>query len=148
MTKDEKLDLLKQVFPPSSPIKQKDFFYGRMSQLERIAEAINEDGQHAILYGERGVGKTSLANIMATSYTNTFPIKITCNRQDNFKSLWTSAFKKIKFSRTTTGLGFNAKETEKFDDMGSEISSISNLRPNNIVNLLNQCGRSKLIFYF
>jgi len=50
-------------------------YFESYNQLEKVMDAINEDGQHAILYGERGVGKTSLANIMSTSYTNLFPVK-------------------------------------------------------------------------
>lgn len=148
MTKEEKLLILNQVFSPISPIKQKDFFYGRLNQLEKIAEAINEIGQHSILYGERGVGKTSLANIMAKSYTNLYPVKITCNRQDNFKSLWQSALECIQFSKTTQGVGFNSKTTSQIVNMGNQISSIVNLRPNHIVNVLNTFGSSKLLFIF
>ena len=33
-------------------------------RLDTVA-AINQRGQHVVLYGERGVGKTSLANVMA-----------------------------------------------------------------------------------
>ena len=42
MDKKSKLVLLNQVFSPSTPIQEKDFFFGRMSQLEKIIEAINE----------------------------------------------------------------------------------------------------------
>ena len=61
MTREQKEIILRQVFSPISPIEEKDFFFGRINQLEKVADAINENGQHAILYGERGVGKTSLA---------------------------------------------------------------------------------------
>ena len=146
--KDILLLRLNEVFSPTSPIKQKDFFFGRITQLEKIADAINEDGQHAILYGERGVGKTSLANIMATSYTNLFPVKITCSRQDTFKTLWESALDKIQFSKTTKGLGFNSKETEQVVTLGNQIISVKDLRPSHIENLLSQLSTFKLLFIF
>ena len=149
MNEKESLILkLNEVFSPISPIKQKDFFYGRINQLEKIADAINEVGQHAVLYGERGVGKTSLANIMATSYTNLFPVKITCNRQDNFKTLWESALNKIQFSKTTKGLGFNSQETKQVITLGNQISSIVNLRPSHIENILSELSTFKLLFIF
>ena len=113
MDKSTKLLLLNQIFTPTSPIKERDFFYGRLNQLEKVADAINKEGQHAILYGERGVGKTSLANIMAKSYTNLYPVKITCDRVDDFKSLWSRAFESIQFSKTTKGIGFTPTETTK-----------------------------------
>lgn len=72
--KEELLKILNKVFSPIAPIKRKDFFFGRRMQLDHIVDAINETGQHAILYGERGVGKTSLANIMYDAYTNLYPV--------------------------------------------------------------------------
>lgn len=148
MTKEQKLLILRQVFSSTSPIKERDFFFGRISQLEKVAEAINTEGQHAILYGERGVGKTSLANIIVKSLTNVYPVKITCDRTDNFKTLWQRAFENIQFAKTTTGLGFNAEETKKIVNMGGHISSLANVRPSDIVSLLNGFGIFKMLFVF
>ena len=149
MDKKSKLVLLNQVFSPSTPIQEKDFFFGRMSQLEKIIEAINEKGQHAILYGERGVGKTSLANTMNKSFTNVFPVKVTCDRKDSFKSLWESAFEKIQFSKTTSGIGFNAEKMTEIVDMEELITTIQNLKTNHIITLLNSFGEDfKLMFIF
>lgn len=148
MTIEKKLSILRQVFSPISPIQEKDFFYGRINQLEKVADAINEKGQHAILYGERGVGKTSLANIMATSYTHLYPVKVTCDRLDNFKSLWERAFDSIKFSKTTEGIGFRATKIEEIVNMGNQIRNIVNLRPNQMVNILNSFGDFRMLFIF
>jgi len=148
MTKEEKLILIKQVFSPASPIKQKDFFFGRINQLNKIADAINEEGQHAILYGDRGVGKTSLANIMATIYTNLHPIKITCGRLDTFKILWQNALDNIQFSKTTTGIGFNPQQTKEIVQIGNQTRNIAELRPNHIVQILNSLPASRLLFIF
>lgn len=146
--KEQKLIILRQVFSPVSPILEKDFFFGRINQLEKIADAINEPGQHAILYGERGVGKTSLANIMSNSYTNLYPVKITCDRQDTFKSLWERAFESIQFSKTTTGLGFKSEQVTEITNLKNQISGISNLRPNQLVNIINSFGNFKVLFLF
>jgi Cdc6-like AAA superfamily ATPase len=148
MTNEEKLEILNQVFSPTAPIKQKDFFHGRILQLTKIMEAINELGQHAILYGERGVGKTSLANIMVKSYTNLFPVKITCSRQDDFKSLWQQTFDKVQFSTTTQGLGFNAEQKKNIISLGQHLNRIDDLAPSNIVNLLTQLSTYRFLFIF
>jgi Cdc6-like AAA superfamily ATPase len=148
MTKEEKLFILNQVFSPTSPIKQKDFFYGRINQLNKIADAINEEGQHAILYGERGVGKTSLGNIMATSYTNLYPVKVTCNRQDHFRTLWENALDNVQFSQKTDGIGFNPQQAEEIVRIGNQLRAIENVRPNHIVQILNSLPAGKLLFIF
>jgi GTPase SAR1 family protein len=148
MTKEEKLKLLEQVFSPSTPIKEVDFFMGRIAQLQKIVEAINKEGQHAILYGERGVGKTSLANIMVKSITNVYPVKITCDRTDTFKTLWERAFEQIEFSQTVAGLGFSPQIKTNVISLKGQISSLAVVRPSSIVSLLNRLGTLNLLFVF
>ncbi|MDQ5928390.1 MAG: ATP-binding protein [Bacteroidota bacterium] len=148
MTKEQKEIILRQVFSPISPIEEKDFFFGRINQLEKVVDAINENGQHAILYGERGVGKTSLANIMSNSYTNLYPVKVTCEKLDTFKSLWERAFESIQFSKTTEGLGFNSKQITELTNLKSQITNIPNLKANQLVNLINSFGSFKTLFIF
>ena len=55
--------LSSQAFNPSGPVSDRDLFAGRESQLTDILGAVGQSGQHAILFGERGVGKTSLASL-------------------------------------------------------------------------------------
>jgi hypothetical protein len=53
------------IFTPGAPINEKDLFAGRSEQVEKIIDAVSQRGCHAILYGERGVGKTSLSNMIS-----------------------------------------------------------------------------------
>jgi hypothetical protein len=140
--------LLNEVFSPTAPIKSIDLFFGRMPQLEKVADAINESGQHAILHGERGVGKTSLANIMFKSYTSLYPVKITCNREDDFKSLWQRAFSEVQFSQTTQGLGFNAQEKKVIINIGEQLRHIDVVTPSTVENLIRQLKMVKFLFIF
>ena len=59
MPDEERLHQLDQAFSPFAPILLRDLFHGRYEHLERTCEAIRERGQHVVIYGERGVGKTS-----------------------------------------------------------------------------------------
>lgn len=147
MTKEEKLQVLKWAFSPVTPIKKEEFFYGRINQLQKVCDAINESGQHAIVYGERGVGKTSLANIMSESITNLYPIKITCNRKDTFISLWQQAFNKIQFSKTTKGLGFNATEKKTLVNLGNHLNPQSLNFEADIINVVSSLSHY-LLFIF
>jgi hypothetical protein len=53
-----------QLFTPSAPIAVAELFAGRQQQAHKILEAIGERGRHVIMYGERGVGKSSMAQII------------------------------------------------------------------------------------
>ena len=54
-----------KVFRPRTPITSKELFAGRWNELKAVADAVNQPGLHAVIYGERGVGKTSLANVIS-----------------------------------------------------------------------------------
>lgn len=51
-------------FQPRSPISDLSLFAGRWDQIVAIVDAIAQTGLHVVLFGERGIGKTSLANIV------------------------------------------------------------------------------------
>lgn len=41
------------------PIAEEELFAGRAQEVQQMIEAILDRSKHVILYGERGVGKTS-----------------------------------------------------------------------------------------
>jgi len=51
------------LFTPSTPIAIAELFAGRQHQASKVVDAIGERGRHVILFGERGVGKSSMAQI-------------------------------------------------------------------------------------
>ena len=67
ITKDraEELRVLAgNVFKPRTPIAVRAFFAGRWAQITTLADAVGQTGLHVVIYGERGVGKTSMANVV------------------------------------------------------------------------------------
>jgi Cdc6-like AAA superfamily ATPase len=90
------------LFTPSTPITVAELFAGRRDQLFRIVDGIGERGRHIILYGERGVGKTSLAQIVPYLIPGR-PESILFNRvqcfpTDNYSSICKKIFKDIRFA--------------------------------------------------
>lgn len=54
---------VRSVFTPHQPIREVDLLLGREKEVSSIVQQLGTPGQHAILFGDRGVGKSSLANI-------------------------------------------------------------------------------------
>ena len=120
----EKWATLNHAFTPSAPISSKDQFKGRGKQVRDVIESLFEPGQHAVIFGERGVGKTSLANIIPTvlSKSQMAVVKVNCNRSDDFKSIWTKALEKLPYIFTENSVGFKPDNKE-------EIINLSKLIP-------------------
>src|SRR5262245_11262183 len=82
---------LSNAFRPGTPINQQDLFTGRLFQVNEVLNATLQTGRHAILFGERGVGKTSLARIISSivSAAGHKPLNcgtINCDQSDDFSS--------------------------------------------------------------
>jgi ABC-type transport system involved in cytochrome bd biosynthesis fused ATPase/permease subunit len=102
-----------QIFNPNTSIDKKNLFSGRTSQIQRAADVIFQRGQHAIIFGERGVGKTSLAQVLQEFLPmaqNLLVTRVTCITSDNFMSVWKKVFDGIKLTRSGTGVGYSAQE--------------------------------------
>jgi Cdc6-like AAA superfamily ATPase len=54
-----------EAFTPSKPKNSSRFFAGRHWAIQRVITAIEEDQAHIVIYGPRGIGKTSLSNVLA-----------------------------------------------------------------------------------
>jgi Cdc6-like AAA superfamily ATPase len=93
-----------QVFSPGAPIDETDLFAGRVDQLRDLINAINQRGQHAIIFGERGVGKTSLANIFVNYIhrpaSRVLSTRVNCDSVTNFYNLWRKAFEELNIDVT------------------------------------------------
>jgi Cdc6-like AAA superfamily ATPase len=81
---------LGEVFTPSAPVDDQDLFAGRNHELFSVVEAMQSVGQHAVIYGERGVGKTSLARIAGAigDSLGQIAVRVNCDSGDDFDQLW------------------------------------------------------------
>lgn len=82
---------VREVFTPNKPIDSVGLFCGRSSEVSRIVESVNTDGLHILLYGDRGVGKTSLARITCEILTSSGVVERCyikrCDSSDTFRSI-------------------------------------------------------------
>ena len=89
-----RMTLSSLAFNPSGPVSDKDLFAGRESQITDVLGAVGQSGQHVILFGERGVGKTSLASLTHEFWTymqrdsNVCSVRCNCGSADTYQSIW------------------------------------------------------------
>lgn len=99
--KIERIRAVSRAFTPGAPVSQLDMLAGRAEQLADIVSAAEMLGQHIGLYGERGVGKTSLATVLAEYFSDTeagdspTAVIVNCSSEDNFTSLWSHIFAEL-----------------------------------------------------
>lgn len=114
-------------FTPGSPIDSNDLFAGRKRQRERVLNTIFQKGEHPVLFGERGVGKTSLANtlwdiLVVMGKFNYQRAKINCSGEMSFEEIW-----RIIFRQLTAQTGAE-NETITLDEILPENPNSENVR--------------------
>ena len=87
-------------FTPGSAIKSTDLFAGRRREIEKAIGTVIQPGQHAMIYGERGVGKTSLANTLFDFMVlmGNFEYqraRLNCAEGMSFEEIWRTIFKQL-----------------------------------------------------
>jgi energy-coupling factor transporter ATP-binding protein EcfA2 len=117
MTEPELLDrmrLVAEAFRPAAPIDRRGLFSGRQEEIAELYSVISQPGQHAVIYGERGVGKTSLAVVVAELLRGSgiLVARATCDSSDDFSTVWRKALSEIAVSSTTEAIGFGSATTE------------------------------------
>ncbi len=89
-----RIQLITSVFTPATPLRNRDLFCGRVPQIADVIAGIQEPGRHVVLFGERGVGKTSLANILgellygASAEIGVSTFRVSVDTSDNFSTIW------------------------------------------------------------
>lgn len=81
---------IRNVFTPHQPISEVDLLFGRKPEVQKLVETLNTPGQHVLLYGERGVGKSSLANVVSTLLRHVVDSRLfvkRCDQSDTFESI-------------------------------------------------------------
>jgi Cdc6-like AAA superfamily ATPase len=93
---------INQLFTPSTPVTVAELFAGRLSQMMKITDTVAETGRHAVVYGERGVGKTSLMQIVPyivpDRVGNVRFCRVQAYPNSTFHSLFNAVFRKIQFT--------------------------------------------------
>ncbi|HUH63080.1 MAG TPA: AAA family ATPase [Terracidiphilus sp.] len=107
MSIDLRVRLIRQInvaFTPGAPIDSKDLFAGRMAQVQKVLNVVFQKGTHAVLFGERGVGKTSLTNIIFdflvfSGMSTYYRARTNCNETGTFDEIWRFLLRQFTFEQ-------------------------------------------------
>jgi hypothetical protein len=114
---------LREAFTPTRPKQEvNSLFVGRLNTLRRIIAAIEEERAHVVLFGDRGRGKTSLANAIQqiASQAGYFTLKLTCSAELSFEDVFRNFLRRIPgtFYRSEVDNPFAARRTmQSFDEL-------------------------------
>jgi len=136
------------IFRPSTPIDREQLFCGRKVQVRDVIDAINQPGRHAIIYGEAGVGKTSLGKILQTKLKAIEDVPIlsplvTCDSTDTYSSIWNKAFEALGID----GFGYEQiSEQSGSGDTEVIVLDAPHVTPNDVRKTLDHAGQEGILY--
>jgi hypothetical protein len=138
-----------EAFRPAAPIDRRDLFAGRSQQIADLFSIVSQPGQHAIVYGERGVGKTSLGLVAVELLraSNVLSAWATCDASDDFSSVWRKALGEIGVATVRPALGFGARVDETTEPL-SKLLGTGPVTPHAVQGALQQASRQLALAIF
>jgi Cdc6-like AAA superfamily ATPase len=105
---------LRHAFTPSQPVADRRLFAGRDAVLKTIIRSIEDQRLHVVLYGERGIGKTSLLHVLTQAATEARYIVVytSCGANSRFEETFRAAAEQIPLL-FHSGFSPTAAESEK-----------------------------------
>ncbi|MES3574249.1 ATP-binding protein [Enterobacter cloacae] len=126
LSRDEFYNRLYKVVRPSQPIDASEFLFGRDRQYEAMRAALYAPGRHSFIFGNRGVGKSSLAHSLAYDLQEqTDPILLSCDEDTTMVSIVSDALREagmygVNKNEWTVGVSLGVGGTAlKFEKKGT-----------------------------
>ncbi len=107
---------ISQVFKPAVPIRERNNFIGRTELLKILDRSLYTPGRQSIVFGERGVGKTSFVNIgieLCDSLHDYLLFEYNCSQEDTYHDIIGSILRSTDQLLTTDEYKYT--EDHKFD---------------------------------
>jgi type II secretory pathway predicted ATPase ExeA len=102
------------VFTPTSPVRDAHLLIGRQRVTQRIERALDTAGKSVVVFGRRGVGKTSLCKLAARKHSLFYR---SMGRADSFDSVLVSLFERFELSWSAVEIE-ESETTEKSAEVG------------------------------
>ena len=121
-----------------APIDEEDLFAGRSHEVRRILDAVFARSKHVVLFGERGVGKTSLSNVFWKRFNKTvrsfLVARVQAGPHDDFSSLWIRALEELHAVGT-------ANDKSEYVNFNTDHETLT---PSQVRRELQKCGANSL----
>jgi Cdc6-like AAA superfamily ATPase len=121
-------DEVTELFSPGAPVQERELFAGRLGQLRSLIDTVRQRGRHAVIFGERGVGKTSIANILGLVIRGprreVIAVKVNAEPQDSFVTLWKKVFKRLNYELSSGEGGGTRTIAEDYDNADLSIDDV------------------------
>jgi AAA domain len=117
---EQTISLLGTIFTPGAPIDRPDLFSGRRELLKTIRETFSTTGQNLVIYGHRGLGKTSL--VLVAFHQQSLK-RHTCSKDSTFRSIFLDILTELKAQCSTVER--SAKEGDAIELGVKEVARLS-----------------------
>ena len=103
-----------------------------------MQSAVGEPGQHVVIFGERGVGKTSLANMTKiiseiSQGRHRVVVKYNCSKATGYAALWENVFHQIPFAtQLPAPAGYTGEKATRSGTMRDLLPPASEITPEKI----------------
>lgn len=131
---------LRDIFTPTRPKQSAALFSGRSKQLQRIISGVEDQHAHILIYGERGSGKTSLANVIVAKAeaAGYLVLRFVCSVDVGFDDIFSSFLQRIPGGILARSISVGrAKETQQPDArtwlLQELIQIFDNLAPKHVI---------------
>ncbi|MFV0922767.1 AAA family ATPase [Sphingomonas parapaucimobilis] len=145
----ERLRLAADTFTPSRPVQAREIFKGRTDQLFDCLSISDRLGLHGILFGDRGVGKTSIANMVRllsdSSDDDIIVKKVECTSKDDFADIMKSVYRSVPVSVMEKACGFGSVDSIATKSLSDLIGEKTSFKPKDVAYLLKQMQCRMLI---
>ena len=140
---------LPTVFSPGGPVTDPELLSGRGQEIQRVLGTVASVGQHAIIYGERGAGKTSLASLIHRIWTDYIreadgivAARVQCDHTDTYASIWQKVAEAIQ--RDFEKRGIKPLGNGRFDDCAAAIEAGA-AEPSSVTSLFDLAGKKAIV---
>ncbi len=109
---------LRNAYTPAQPVTDRRMFAGRTKLMTTLIRSIEDQRLHTVIYGERGIGKTSLLQVLAKSAEEAryLVVYVTCGARSEFDETFRAIAARIPLM-FHSGYGPTSREGERGDTL-------------------------------